>query len=441
VLPAAAAVLTRRPRSGRGPTQRASHGPAGPNTGGPQRVPWALALPAGLAVGALLALVLLADDHGTFDLKVYAGAVRSWVGGTPLYDYVQPGTAYGFTYPPFAALAMLPVAVLPLWLAQALTVVADGAVITVTTWWLAARVAPRHGWSTGYATACAVPLVCLLEPVRDTVGFGQVNLLLVGLVVLDVEALRRGSRWAGVGTGLAAAVKLTPAVLMVMLAAARPRAALNALAVGALATVAAFVLAPGTSLEFWTQTLFDTSRVGRTDVAANQALSGVLARLTDAPTRPLVPWLALVAVVGAVGLTRAVRAVRAGDDLAALALTGLTGGLVSPITWTHHLWWVVPALAVLVAAGATDRRWLWAATGVGTLFASSLPDHVRTRLGEHLAHGPFVVVAESSYALACLLLLLVLPIGRAGADARPGPADRSHPRAGRPRPQPAGEKA
>ena len=381
-----------------------------------------LALPAALCAACLALLVLLADGHGRFDLHVYSGAVRSWVGGAPLYDYVQAGTPYGFTYPPFAAVLMLPLAVVPLGLAQVLSVAANAAAVTGTTWWLADRVAPRHGWSTWRATACAVPLVCLLEPVRDTVGFGQVNLLLVALVLLDVEALRRGSRWAGVGVGLAAAVKLTPAVFVVLLLAVRPRAALNAVAVGALATVAAFVLAPATSLRFWTSALLDTSRVGRADYPANQALSGVLARLADAVTAPALPWLVLVALVAAVGLTRAVRAARAGDDLAALALTGLTGTLVSPISWTHHLWWVVPAVAVLVAAGAASRRCLWAAGATALLFASSLPDLVTTTLGEHLAHGPLVVAAESSYALACLLLVLVLPV-REGAPLRP-PAAR-----------------
>ena len=375
-----------------------------------RRQGWWLALPVALAMGSLLVLALLADGHGDFDLHVYAQAMHAWVGGTPLYDYVHRGTAYGYTYPPFAAVTMLPLAVVPFWVAHVLNLGADAAIITATTWWLADRVAPRFGWSTWYATACAVPLVCLLEPVRDTVGFGQVNLLLVALVVLDMEALRRGSRWAGIGVGLAAAVKLTPAVLVVLLAASRPRAALNAVAVGALATVAAFVVAPATSITFWTSALFDTSRVGRTDFAANQALSGVLARLADSATRPFLPWLVLVVVVGVAGLRRAVRAVRCGDDLAGLALTGLTGALVSPISWTHHLWWVVPAIAVLLRAGADSRRWLWAAAATTALFSSSLPDLVHTPLGRHLAHGPLVVAGESSYALACLLLVLVLPV-------------------------------
>ncbi len=314
---------------------------------------------------------------------------------------------------------MLPLAVVPLAAARLLALAGDAAVLTATTWWLVRQVAPAHGWGVARTTACAVPLVCLLEPVRDTVGFGQVNLLVVALVVLDVVLLRRGSAAAGVGTGLAAAVKLTPAVFVVLLAARRPRAALTAAAVGGLATVLAYAVAPTASVAYWTGALLDTSRVGRADLAANQALSGALARLADAPTRPLLPWLGVVAVVAAVGLTRAVRAARSGDDLAALALCGLTGGLVSPITWTHHLWWVVPAVAVLVRAGARDRRALGAALAVAGLFASSLPDLAHTHLGEHLAHGPLVVLAESSYALAALLLVLLLPYARSAASARP----------------------
>lgn len=381
-----------------------------------------LAVPVGLGLASLLALVLFADDHGLFDLEVYSGAVRWWAEGGPLYDYLRDDTPYGFTYPPFAALLMLPMVVLPIWLLLAVNLVVDAAVITALTWWLARQVAPLHGWSTWYATACAVPVVCLLEPVRDTIGFGQVNLALLALVVLDLELLRRGSRWAGVGVGLAAAVKLTPAVFLLLLLFWRPRAALNAVAVAVLATLAAFVAAPGTSVRFWTGALLDTSRVGRADYAANQALSGVLARAADAASAPFVLWLVVVAVVGVYGLLRVRRAVLAGDALAALALTGLLGGLISPISWTHHLLWVVPAVAVLVRAGATDRRWLWGAGAVVALFASSLPDHVRTRLGEHLAHGPLVLVAESSYALACLLLLVVLPVQRAVAAPSPTPA-------------------
>lgn len=206
---------------------------------------------------------------------------------------------------------------------------------------------------------------------RDTVGFGQVDLLLVALVVLDVEGLRRGSRWAGVGTGLAAAVELTPAVFVVLLLVRRPRAALTATAAAALATLAAWLVAPGASGQFWNVALYHTSRVGRVDLVADQALSGALARTVDATHAPLALWLVLAGLVGARGVVRAVGAVRAGDDLAALALVGLTGVLVSPVSWTHHL-----------------------------------------------SSGVLVLAGESSCTLACLALLVLLPVSRSRTPSR-----------------------
>lgn len=369
-------------------------------------------LPGLLAVLSLVLLVAFADDHGTFDLTVYSGAVRSWVEADPLYGYLTPGTPYGFTYPPFAALLMLPLAVLPLWLSMAINIAVDAAVITATTWWLAAHYAPRHGWSPWYVTAVAVPLVSLLEPVRDTVAFGQVNLALVALVVGDVVLLRRGSRLAGLGVGLAAAVKLTPAVFVVLLAAKRPRAALNAVVVGALATASTFIVAPGTSWEFWSETLRDTSRVGETHSHSNQAVSGLLARLADTADAPQLLWLVAVAVIAAVGLIRGVRAVRAGDDVAGLALIGLTAGLISPLTWVHHLWWVVPAIAVLIDTGVTrgTRRHLVAAAATTALFMASLPDQAWQTVGQHMDHGVLVVVFENCYVVAMLLLVALLPV-------------------------------
>ena len=41
-------------------------------------------------------------------------------------------------------------------------------------------------------------------------------------------------------------------------------------------------------------------------------------------------------------------------------LTALVGCLVSPVTWTHHLLWFLPAVVVLVDATLDRRRWRWA---------------------------------------------------------------------------------
>ncbi|HEY0358840.1 MAG TPA: glycosyltransferase 87 family protein [Mycobacteriales bacterium] len=383
-------------------------------------------------VVALVAYGLLAhaQRHGFFDLVIYRGAVRWWLDGNELYAFVQPNSGgYGFTYPPFAALCMVPMAFLPLDAAAAVTSAATAATITLTTWWLLAPVAERHGWPRWFAVALAVPIVSGLEPIRETMGFGQVNLFLVALVLADVVALRRGAPWAGVGIGLAMAVKLTPGLFVVyLLATRRWRAAGVAVGTFAAATLLAAMVDSGMSWQFWTQTLWQTSRVGRLDYVSNQSLLGVLARLADPGPPDRLLWLTLCLAVFALLLWRAVRAYRAGDDLVGFTLTGLATCLLSPISWTHHLFWVVPATVVLVdvAAGRGLHRgappWLrarpevvarvagGAAVALLGMFLFSVVWPFNHRAGEHYVDGPVGVLGENAYAIAVLALLFLLPI-------------------------------
>src|SRR4051812_15955501 len=272
--------------------------------------------------------------HREFDLKVYRGAVQWWLDHRPLYTFHRNRTPYGFTYPPFAALTMLPLAFVGQSTAMTLQVVANGLLVVAFTWWLVRPVADRHGWPRVFSVALAVPLIYALEPVRETIGYGQVNLYLAALVLLDVVGIRRGWRWAGVGTGLATAVKLTPALFILYFAlTGRRRAAGVALGTCAAATVLAAAVSPSTSARFWTTELFQTSRVGRIDSVANQSLLGLLARLTGTPNPSTGLWVLAAGAVVVAGLWRAVRAFRAGDELAGITLTGLTTCLASPISW------------------------------------------------------------------------------------------------------------
>ncbi|SCG38547.1 glycosyltransferase family 87 protein [Micromonospora inositola] len=379
-----------------------------------------------IALAAVLpALYLPGLGHHFFDLKIYMRAMDWWAGGHPLYDYVQPDRVQGalyFTYPPLTALLLRPFALLPLGLTVAVFTVLTAIGVVVTTRWLVTPVVARHDLPRLFSLTLAVLLVFAVESTRETITFGQINMLLVVLILADLLfAVPQGRRWAGVGVGLATALKLFPGIfILYLLATRRWRAAAVAAATAALATLLAAAVAPADSWRFWTHELWATDRVGRTDYTGNQSLFGLLSRIT-APEKPSqLPWLLLVVVVTGYGLWRAARAARAGDALAGLTLTGLVGGLVSPITWTHHLYWFIPAVVVLVdaalgtdrgtAEGVRRRRWLLT-LAVGTAFVIiygvvSFQDWgVAPARTDNL--GEFA--ARNAYVLLSLLLLVALP--------------------------------
>ncbi|QLQ39608.1 glycosyltransferase 87 family protein [Micromonospora robiginosa] len=380
-----------------------------------------------LALAALLpALYLPALRHDYYDLKIYMRAMDWWAAGHPLYDYVQPDRVQGalyFTYPPFAALLLRPFALLPLGVAIAAFVVLTLAGVVVTTRWLVLPVLRRHHLPRGFGLTVAVLLVLAVESTRETITLGQINMLLVVLILADLLfAVPQGRRWAGVGVGLAAALKLFPGIFVIyLLAARRWRAAAVAAATATAATLLAAAVAPDDSWRFWTHELWTTDRVGRTDYTGNQSLFGLLSRMT-APAEPgRSVWLLLALLIAGFGLWRAARAARAGDALVGLTLTGLVGGLISPITWTHHLYWFIPAVVVLVdaaldadrttTAGVRRRRGLLAlAAATGVVIVYGVVTFQDWGTGTVHTDDPVDFVVRNAYVLLSLLLLAVLPV-------------------------------
>src|SRR5436305_7341335 len=122
---------------------------------------------AGAAWGFLAAFAV---RHGSFDLKVYYGAVNYWLHGQgDVYDYLKPYSKYGFTYPPFAALTMSPMAVLPWWLVNAVSIAGSVVVTLVVLDWYLRPVVRRYGWSRWFTVAVAACFVAVFEPLRETV--------------------------------------------------------------------------------------------------------------------------------------------------------------------------------------------------------------------------------------------------------------------------------
>jgi alpha-1,2-mannosyltransferase len=265
-------------------------------------------------------------------------------------------------------------------------------------------------------------------------------LVIAALVLGDVVALRRGHRWAGVGIGLATAIKVTPGLFLVYLAVTRRwRAAAVAAGTFVVTVLVGFVVDP--SVRYWTRTLWQTGRVGPPTDPNDQSLLGLLARLAapGAPSSAL--WLALAGLALVVGIARAALLHRRGDDLAGVTVTGLTACLISPISWIHHLYWVVPAVVVLVdvaagtpvAAGWARRR-PWAARAAATAAALVVTGAFAGSLIWFFAGGPAhlgTLAGENAFVLLMLALVLVLParctVGRAaaGTTAPPRPAGSS----------------
>jgi alpha-1,2-mannosyltransferase len=293
-----------------------------------------------------------------FDLMIYRDAMRWWVGGHPLYDYTQPNATQGqlgYTYPPFAAVVMRPLAWLTPtateWVYSVIAVACYAAAI----WWLVRPIARRHGWPVWFTYGLALVLATGLEPIRLSYDFGQINPLLWALIVFDLAVLLpRGSRFVGIGIGLATAIKLVPGVFIVyLLLTRRWRAAAVSAATAGLATVFTALFMPQESMVFWTDKLLHGAGVGQVAYPMNQSLEGLLARNGLQDSRVL--WVVLALMVIGYGLIRAARAGRAGDELTAMALTGFVGSLLSPISWVHHLFWFVPAILALFDSSIRPR--------------------------------------------------------------------------------------
>jgi alpha-1,2-mannosyltransferase len=308
------------------------------------RLPTGPVLLAGLSLAAYLVVALILDMSSFTDLHVYRAEGSALIGGRDLYGPLE-GVHGLTTYPPFAALLFVPTAFVPVAPLEILAVVGNLALLLVVSWQSVRRV--RGSGPGTFPAACVLAAVGLwAEPVTTTLFYGQINLLLLALVLADF-GLPAGSRFRGVGVGLAAGIKVTPGILIVYLVlTGRWRAAGTAVAT-LLVTVGLTALVDADATwTYWTGHLFDLGRAGRLENAANQSVRGWLVRADHTrDTRPA--ELLLVVVVLVAGLACAVLAHRYLGDAWGLLAAAVTGLLVSPISWSHHWIWCVPVLALL----------------------------------------------------------------------------------------------
>lgn len=291
------------------------------------------------------------------DTIVYRHGGEVVVLGQPLYEFALFDVGLPFTYPPFAALLFTPLALVTA--TSAVTVVqAINALLVYAAVVLSWRALGYRSGAVYLVSAGMAVAFTWLEPVRMTIWLGQINLLLLVLVLFDLSR-SEGSRLRGVGVGIAAGLKLTPAFFVLYLLAIKQwRAALTATAAFAATVAAGFLVIASDSWKFWTATMVDSERIGALASPANQSIHGALARLWPGNTPPFLVWLLLAAAVAALALWTAARVHRAGKTLLALTICGLATPMVSPFAWGHHWVWCIP-LAVLALDYANRRRTWW----------------------------------------------------------------------------------
>ena len=296
----------------------------------------------------LAVVIVFAATYNALDFRIYM-----WGGHAVLDDnrlYLAQAYGHWFTYSPFAAIVFVPVAALPLAVAR----VAWDLVSVAALAYSCTRILQIAGYRpTRIMVAGFVAAAMALDPVWQTLFLGQINLILLALVLTDVWFVSRGSSGlaVGAGVGVAAAIKLTPAIFIVFfLLARRTRAAFVAAGVFAGCGLIGFLVAPHASRLYWEHLSHDTGRVGAPYIG-NQSPYAAAVRIAGGQAH-IGWWWAMVSLAFAViGLAVAAMLARRGDWLGATAVTGATGLLVSPISWAHHWVWILPALVLLIRGG------------------------------------------------------------------------------------------
>jgi alpha-1,2-mannosyltransferase len=298
----------------------------------------------------------------TIDLQVYVAAVKDMLVGKDIFATTTPFWNLYFIYPPIAAVLMTPLAFGPYVMWQ---VIWTGGLVWAQQSVLKRCRAPR-GWKLGLI---GMAVIIAVEPIRTTIGYGQVNTILMALVVADLLP-DRSDRWRrfpqGVLTGLAASIKLTPGLFVVFdFLIGKKKAALWAI-VGFLGfTAIGAIFLPQQSLAFWTGLAGGDTRTAGPIYAGNQSLLGVFFRLAGGGgTRLTLVGLGVAGIVALLGAIVGSYWWRSGQKVFAVALVGLCTNLASPLSWTHHYVWVLPmAAAVLVDRLPTWVR-IWAGAWV-----------------------------------------------------------------------------
>lgn len=342
---------------------------------GPQHPVWRWVIELGPSFVVAVLLLPWVIAHGiawpwqpsTIDLQVYVYAVNGMLAGKDIYATTTPGWNLYFIYPPIAAILMVPLAVGAYWLWQLIW--------TLLLVWAQQSVLKRCGVPRGWVLGLiGVVVVLAVEPIRTTLGYGQVNTMLMALVVADLLPDRPHQKRRipqGALIGLAAAIKLTPALFVIFaFLLGKKRMAWTAIISFAAFTLVGAVFQWNQTWQFWFGLSGGDTRTASPLYAGNQSFLGVIYRLIGETRELTLLGLAVGGLVALLGTIVACQWWRAGEQTFAVALVGLCTCLASPLSWTHHYVWILP-MAVAVVLGRTLPRWVRLLGGAWVLWVSA----------------------------------------------------------------------
>ncbi len=258
---------------------------------------------------------------------------------------IFPGLC-SFCIHPFAAVLAVPLALLPTTVVQ-VGWTAAGALALVA-------VLHRFGLKGWVLSLASTAVVYVVEPVVQTLAFGQLGIFLVALIVLDLvpgpRVFSRRLLPEGVLTAVATAIKLTPAIFVVYLLLVRKfRAFWTAVITGIVVTLITFAIVPAASWEFWTRLAHGDTGLGHSIIYyTNQSVMADIVRIFGLGQAVAIVGLVLSAAVAVAGVWAAMLWHRLGDIRLAVNLCGVAGLLASPVSWLHHFVWVVPLAMSLI---------------------------------------------------------------------------------------------
>jgi alpha-1,2-mannosyltransferase len=316
-----------------------------------ERLPhWTVSFSFILFLFSLLIYIILSIHHPIMwlklDLKEYYTAGQDALSGKNVY--ITPNTNFNFLYTPITAVFFSYLSLIPFTIGKfiftGISILSLIVTVRISLGLVKAQSDSRRWMLTWLITT----LLFWTEPIQQTLNFGQINLLLMALIMVGFSH-RMNGYWSGVFIGLATSIKLTPGIFIAYLFFTRRfLAGIISIAVFLSTVILGFLILPPDAILYWSGLFLNTNRVGDVMLVGDQSLNAMISRMAGSIDGAKPFWMFFIVLVGLIGLYISAKARKRHNELLGVVLCAFTGLLVSPFSWSHHWVWIAPLLVYLI---------------------------------------------------------------------------------------------